>query len=503
MPAADALQGGKIVWHASIIPADTQPAPSLPATSTDALWNFARQVDAAFVQTHDPRKNWATETERYLFYRGLGTAPLPVRFSYDSGGTIASDRDKNVEVRHVFTIRVENGKAAYAYRPDLKPGEEVRNVIPAMDGAGPVERVAEALADDLAKRLEESGLYAKEARAMVNTWKSSYFKTEGVRALFVLPRSWTEEFIPMALNPKPRELVRVMVGRLELLTPERERLAEAAVADLASPDSGRRMAAFETLQKQGRYVEPIVRRVLKTSKDERVKLLCRKLLKTEFVTELRAAVRSLPDPAAPKQPSGDPNQLQKESLDAMMAPTENLNLVRAQLAILLRSVGLDDEAKAEGKRALAVLDPARVIPPDTCAEGQAAKFAARAYEGMGDDRVALTKYGRLIDLAALTLTRADCRKCHAEGDWVPTRLAQFRGWWPGDGYARSAERLGELETTTASLKATADNQGSTPAPIGVKLKLAYLAEAQGRHEEADAIWAKIEGDPPTVAASGR
>ena len=483
MPTADTLRDGRIVWHPYLIPAGKEPAPALPATSADALWNFARQVDSAYVQTFNPKKSGpeAAETERYLFYRGLGGAPLPVRFSHDSGGTIAS---KGVAVRHVFLIRVEGGRAAYTYRPELKAGEEIAGAIPSMEKARPVGQVADAIADDLEARLVASGLYEKEARAMVNTWRSSYFKTEGIRALFVLPQAWTEGFIPMAITPRPRELVRVMVGRLELLTPAREQLAEAAVRDLASPDPARRLAGFETLRAQGRYVEPIVRRVLKASADEEVKLLCRRLLLAEFVTELRAAVRSAPDPAA---------------LPEMKVLSEDKAQVRAQLASLLRSVGLEDEAKAEGTRALAELKARRPATPDTCPEKDDLKLSARALEGLGDDRGAARMYGRLIDMAALATRNVDCRTCHQEHAG-PADVARFRDWWAGDGYARSLDRAGLREPSAAEPKLIAAMLPST-ANVGVRLRLAYLAEARGHHAEAEAIWAKLEAEALKVAAT--
>ena len=153
----------------------------------------------------------------------------------------------------------------------------------------------EVIANDLAARLKESGLYAKEARAMVNTWKTSYFQNDGIRVLFVLPQSWTDAFIPIRISPKPREVVRVMVGRLELLSPDRERRAEDAVRDLASGDPVRRQLGFAFLREQGRYVEPIVRRVAATTRDEGVRTLCRRLLLTGFVTDLRAAIHNATD----------------------------------------------------------------------------------------------------------------------------------------------------------------------------------------------------------------
>ncbi len=147
--------------------------------------------------------------ERFLFYRGLGQARLPMRAEAAGGGTLSLERDATLGagVRHVFILRVENGRGAYAYRPKLGPGEQASGVIPTMDGSRPVAEFTEVIANDLAARLKESGLYAKEARAMVNTWKTSYFQNDGIRVLFVLPQSWTDAFIPIRIAPKPREIV--------------------------------------------------------------------------------------------------------------------------------------------------------------------------------------------------------------------------------------------------------------------------------------------------------
>ena len=70
---------------------------------------------------------------------------------------------------------------------------------------------------------------------MVNTWTKSYFQTDGIRVLCVLPQSWTDAFIPMTVIPSPKQVIRVMVGRVELMTPERERQAEAAMTIAGCP----------------------------------------------------------------------------------------------------------------------------------------------------------------------------------------------------------------------------------------------------------------------------
>ena len=70
----------------------------------------------------------------------------------------------------------------------------------------------------LVDALVKSGLYKDEAESMVNTWKVSYFQTEGTRVLYVLSRTETDNILPIKINPQPEELVRTLVGRVEILT---------------------------------------------------------------------------------------------------------------------------------------------------------------------------------------------------------------------------------------------------------------------------------------------
>ena len=58
---------------------------------------------------------------------------------------------------------------------------------------------------------------------MVETWWDSYFATEGLRVFWVLPESKTEAILPLEVSPAPEKQVRVIVGRSEVLRPEKER----------------------------------------------------------------------------------------------------------------------------------------------------------------------------------------------------------------------------------------------------------------------------------------
>lgn len=63
---------------------------------------------------------------------------------------------------------------------------------------------------------------------------------------------------------------------------------EAAVKALASADSATREQGFAYLRDQGRYVEPMLRRTLNATEDAKTRTLCRRLLLTGWVFELRS-----------------------------------------------------------------------------------------------------------------------------------------------------------------------------------------------------------------------
>lgn len=69
----------------------------------------------------------------------------------------------------------------------------------------------------LESSLVDAGLFADEAKAMVDTWENGYFKTPGLRILYVLSRYEIERILPVRVSPSPDDLSRVFVGRIELL----------------------------------------------------------------------------------------------------------------------------------------------------------------------------------------------------------------------------------------------------------------------------------------------
>jgi len=465
-------RNGRIGWTVDVVP-PSEPHAEPPATAEDALWNYTRHVDAAFVRPVN--QDDAGESERFIFYRGLGDARLPLNISATGGGRLTCGGDLSEGLRHIYVLRVEHGQGVYRYLPSLGCGQRIDDLVPAMNGGQTVSRFAVTLADDLAKRLVESGLYEKEARAMVNTWRTSYFTSDGVRVLFVLPQSWTDRFIPMTVRPTPDEIVRVMVGRIELLTPERERAAEGAIANLASPDAGVRSAAFALLQEQGRYVEPIVRRSMQSSPDERVRTLARRLLMTDFVTDLRSAVNA---PA-----------------DGRTLFHSDQTFARAQLATLLRDIGLVEEARQEGEIALAALAEMPRPSMTDHASRNTYRALARANEGAGRDAEALKWYSEFVEFGS---TFKSCQGCHSLAG--PRDTSFFPDWWAGRRFAELAIRTGEAQRLIDADEAALKRKGNALLP---QIRLAYLYEARGDKARAGQIWARVAPSTELRASAAR
>src|SRR5262249_5931934 len=105
----------------------------------------------------------------------------------------------------------------------------------------------DSLYAELEAILVNQGLYADEAHAMVETWKDSWFE-EGSRLIYIVPRGFVDNVLPLTIDPAPEQVVRVFVGRLEIVTPATARVVEAAIA--AKDDA--------TVKKYGRFLEPIL-----------------------------------------------------------------------------------------------------------------------------------------------------------------------------------------------------------------------------------------------------
>jgi len=258
--------------------------PVLLPVATEQTWKYVRDTDSAFVKIDARKDNGerATQFEKFLFYRGLGTFSMPVEVHSAEGTdglTLRLHNSSNDALRGLFAVNVEKDKIQFARLDDLAAqGILEVNLTPRFTSPESFEQGVPQVKAAVASVLIEAGLYAKEAQAMVNTWERSYFKTQGLRLLYLVPRQRVDAVIPIHIKPAPDKLVRVMVGRIEVLTPARERQIAKYVADLGADNFRIRETATANLEGLGRLTEPSLRRVLQSSADPEVRSRAQSLI---------------------------------------------------------------------------------------------------------------------------------------------------------------------------------------------------------------------------------
>jgi hypothetical protein len=235
----------------------------------DSRYYAARATDSNLLRV---ASRTGDEVEKFLFYRGVGSCPLPATIKLEANDVRVKIKNPEKGAR-VILFENRSGRSTYQIQ-DLVGGKALfdRNV--------PGQTI-DSLRQDLGSMLIAAGLYEKEARAMLETWGDSWFE-EGLRVFYLLPRNATDSIIPITIKPVPAELVRVMVCRAELITPELEAAVRQEVATAADFDHVR--AAL--LHKYGRFLEPILNRLKETSVDSQTSQRIDELIKAAL-EELR------------------------------------------------------------------------------------------------------------------------------------------------------------------------------------------------------------------------
>ena len=236
---------------------------------------YARETDSAHVQITDPAM-LMTVREKFLFYRGVGNFDLPVTLKATGGDRFTLTHSGKTPLSYAFLVQIDAAKNVRFARHDRIAGA-VEMTLPSQPGT------IEALSDEMVKALVSDGLYEKEARSMVKTWRSSWFGEAGTRVLYSLPQVYTDALLPLRLEPAPKENVRVMIGRLETLTPEQESRIEHLVSQLGSEDPAVRDATGAEINRLGRFAEPALTRVAKLSEDAETQAKAKSLLRTILV----------------------------------------------------------------------------------------------------------------------------------------------------------------------------------------------------------------------------
>lgn len=231
-PEAEAgfLANGRIEWSKL----EVRPGESaeLPTTAEPSHYFAARETDAAMLRVGDQR-------EKLLFYRGVGNFAPTVRPKFGAIGNI----EIHTGARDVLPLVMlfENHRGKIGYRLAREVSGQVTFDSPELISS------AREVHEKLAAALEGSGLYRKEALAMVETWKDSWFE-EGMRVFYILPSAAVDGLLPLKISPAPAEVSRVFVGRVEMLSPHIRETIETALTnndDSALARLGRFLSPFE------------------------------------------------------------------------------------------------------------------------------------------------------------------------------------------------------------------------------------------------------------------
>jgi hypothetical protein len=245
--------GETIRWNIRLQPGESA---RFPRENGENPYYFARETDSVPLQTAfdlpenqsaEPfRGGGVTQREKFLFYRGVGTFAPPVTVQAIGGGKVRVVNAAGGKVSGLVLLTVRNGKIGFRTLSDLETGGNTVTALPESTVT------PDELGSVVEKGLIAAGLYEREAKAMVKTWTHAWFKEEGARLLYVLPQARTEELLPIAVSPQPTEVVRVIVGRHDFLTPEQESIADQQLARVRSAQIALQEAEAE-LAKLGRF----------------------------------------------------------------------------------------------------------------------------------------------------------------------------------------------------------------------------------------------------------
>jgi hypothetical protein len=220
---------GSLTWKGLAI-GGQNPGPD----TTERVWTSPRRVKAVSVRSA------SGESEKFLFYRGVGHVDAPLRLSQEKDQLVIHSQlgqltlAAPLRINDLWLVNIRSG-GSVAYRtldPVSVNGAAERTVatIPMEFGE---ERYNEgnlkSLCAAMHAALVHEGLFDDEASALLRTWELSYFKSAGLRLFFLVPSAWVNHYLPLEVSV-PAETKRVMIGRIELVTSQQRNLLQKIVA---------------------------------------------------------------------------------------------------------------------------------------------------------------------------------------------------------------------------------------------------------------------------------
>lgn len=237
----------------------------LPVEKAASHYYPARETDAALLRVCGDKQ---TQYEKFLFYRGVGNFQPPVSVKLE-GEHLSLKNLSSEKIAEAIVFANDQGKKAFQVF-DLRDNQASVDLSALNQNSNSIGQTLEAM-------LIAQGLFEKEAKAMIKTWRNSWFE-EGLRVFYLLPRKITDTVLPLQIEPQPQELVRVLVCRSEIITPAMEKSLQESVRQLQSTSPEERRAAEENIHKYGRFAEPVLKRVLQKSNDATIRTQISRLI---------------------------------------------------------------------------------------------------------------------------------------------------------------------------------------------------------------------------------
>jgi len=258
---------GSIAWDAVTL--EPGVAANLPREKRDNPYYAARETSSTPLRV---KTSAGEQREKFLFYRGVSVFPVPIAATLTPEGRVRVKNRGKDAIPNVILFERRGEKLGYR----VSRGVQNQAILDAPAPTG----TSDSLGKDLEGMLVAQGLYQDEARAMVRTWRQSWFE-EGSRLLYIVPAGFVDTVLPLAINPAPSQRVRVFVGRLELVTPATRRAVETA---FATHDGA-------TRKMYGRFLEPILQTMIQgETNPARVRRL-QEYLQSVYSTETAQAQR--------------------------------------------------------------------------------------------------------------------------------------------------------------------------------------------------------------------
>ena len=228
------LEDGSLTWEGvAIRPGDESP---LPRETKESRYYAARATASAPLRVNSPK---GTQDEKFLFYRGVSREDSPIAARTLGNGDVQVENQSGLPVTMLMV---------FDRRGDTTGFRSVRNIEAAMTLPAPaLDGTVETASEEMLAALMNEGLYPDEARAMLETWKDSWFE-EGTRLLYIVPRPFVDRVLPLTITPEPANMTRVFVGRLEVVSPRTQTAIETALATGDEP----------TLAKYNRFLQPML-----------------------------------------------------------------------------------------------------------------------------------------------------------------------------------------------------------------------------------------------------